>query len=137
MRATKNTESEPFLTEVEPVRSQLQGWRQTRKYRERIPESLWQAMAELARAFGVSRVCQALRIEYYALKARVQGGEPPRRSSDNQAAFIELPVPTHLGQSPCVVELEDRLGAKMTLPLAPGSGTEVLALVEAFWRRQP
>ena len=132
-----NTESDQFLTEVEPVRCQLQAWRQTRKHRDRIPESLWQAMAQLARAFGVSRVCQALRIGYYALQGRVQGGKPSGRSSDHQAAFVELPMPALLGQSPCVVELEDRLGAKMTLRLAPGSGNEVLALVEAFWRRQP
>ena len=59
-----NTDSDQFLTEVEPVRCQLQAWRQTRKHRDRIPESLWQAMAQLARAFGVSRVCQALRIEF-------------------------------------------------------------------------
>jgi hypothetical protein len=137
MTAKMKTESKPFLSGVGPVRRQLQAWRRTRKHRERIPENLWQAMAELARAFGVSRVARALRVEYYALKERVQGGEQSPRSKENHASFVELPMPAPTQQSDCLVELEDGLGAKMTLRLAPGSGTEVLSLVQAFWRRQP
>jgi hypothetical protein len=128
---------------VEPVRCQLEVWRQTRKRREHIPESLWQAMSELARGFGVGRVCRALGVGYHALKERVEDSGKPNRSGSDQVAFVELPMsipmpaPTPTRQSECLVELEDGLGAKMTLRLAPGSGTEVLALVQAFWRKQP
>ena len=132
-----NTRSEPFLSKVEPVRCQLQAWRRTRKQRERIPESLWQAMSELGRAFGVGRVAQALGVGYHALKERVKGPGELGRSSNNPAVFIELPMPAPTRQSECLVELEDGLGAKMTLRLAPGSGSEVVALVQAFWRREP
>ena len=143
MTANIDSKSEAFSSKVELVRCQLQGWRQTRKHREHIPESLWQAMSELARGFGVGRVCRALGVGYHALKERVQDSGKPNRSSNDQAAFVELPNPmrmptvTPTRPSECLVELEDGLGAKMTLRLAPGSGTEVLALVQAFWRKQP
>jgi len=131
------TKSKSFLSKVRPVRHELEAWRRTRKHRDRIPDSLWKAMTELARVFGVSRVSQAMGVEYYGLKERVQGSEPVGRSSDNQAAFVELPMPAQTPQNEYLVELEDRLGAKMTLRLAPGSSAEVLALAQAFWRRQP
>lgn len=118
------------------MRHELEAWRRTRKHRDRIPDSLWKAMTELARVFGVSRVSQVMGVEYYGLKERVQGSEPVGRSSANQA-FVELPMPAPTRQNECLVELEDRLGAKMTLRLAPGSSAEVLALAQAFWRRQP
>jgi hypothetical protein len=143
MTANIRSKSEAFLSKVEPVRCQLEGWRRTRKHREHIPESLWQAMSELARGYGVGRVCQALGVGYHALKERVQDSGKPNRSGNDQAAFVELPMPIPMPTSPpprqseCLVELEDGLGAKMTLRLAPGSGSEVVALVHAFWRRQP
>ena len=137
MTAKTNSETRSFLSKVEPVRRQLKAWRKTRKYRERIPESVWTASCELAHTFGVSRVSRAVPVSYYALKERVQGAKQPHRHSDNQAAFVELPMPAPTRQSECLVELEDRLGAKMTLRLAPGSSAEVLALAQAFWRRQP
>ena len=132
-----NTKSEPFLFKVEPVRCRLEAWRRTGKHRGRIPESLWEAMTELGRAFGVGRVAQALGVGYHALKERVKGPGGPGRSSNHSAVFMENPMPAPARQSECLVELEDGLGAKMTLRLAPGSGSEVVALVQAFWRRQP
>ena len=126
--------SKEFYTQIEPVQRQLEGWRRTRKNRERIPESLWSAMAKLAGSYGVSRVCQALRVEYPALKRRVHGVEVAR-PEDQVASFVELKVPAAVQASGCVVEVEDRSGAKMTLRLAQGSSADVLGFVQAFWRR--
>jgi hypothetical protein len=130
------TESTPFRSEVEPLRCQLEAWRQTRKQGEHIPETLWQAAAKLAGTFGVGRVSRALGVGYYALKERAQDCRPPSCSGNNPA-FIELPEPSPIPRIDYLVELEDGRGAKMTLRLAPGSGSEVLALAQAFWRRQP
>jgi hypothetical protein len=135
--AKMNTQSTPFRSEVEPLRCQFEAWRQTRKHGESIPESLWEAAAKLAVAFGVGRVSRALGVGYYALKERAQDGCQLSRSGHQPAAFIELPLPTPTARIDYLVELEDGRGAKMTLRLAPGSGSEVLALAQAFWRRQP
>jgi hypothetical protein len=132
-----NSESRPFSISVEPVRRQFDGWRQNRNRGERIPESLWQAAAELARAFGTGRVCRALGVGYHALKERAQSSRELGRFGKKSAAFIELPMPTPTPGSDYLVELEDGHGAKMTFRLAPGSGSEVLALAQAFWSRQP
>jgi hypothetical protein len=75
--------------------------------------------------------------KYYGLKERVHGSARPSRSNDHPCGFVELPLPAPRPQSECLVELEDRLGAKMTLRLAPGYGKEVLPLVQAFWRKLP
>lgn len=46
-------------------------WRRTRERGTRIPESLWQAAVELAARYGVSKTAQVLRVDYYALKKRL------------------------------------------------------------------
>ena len=132
-----NTQSTRFQSEVEPLRCQFEAWRQTRKHGEHIPQSLWEPAAKLAGAFGVGRVSRALGVGYYALKERAPDGCQPSRSDNQTAVFIELPLPTPIPQSDSVVELEDGRGAKMTLRLASGSASQVLALAQAFWRRQP
>ena len=132
-----STESKPFSSSVEPLRGQLDAWRQSRARGERIPESLWQAAAELARAFGVGRVARALGVGYHPLKEWAQAPREPGRSAEKAAAFIELPMAAPMHRSEWLVELEDGRGAKMTLRLGPGSGSDVLALAQAFWRRQP
>jgi hypothetical protein len=132
-----NTESTPFRSEVEPLRCQLEAWRQTRKSGEHIPESLWEPAAKLAGTFGVGRVARALGVGYYALKERAQDGCQLSRSGPQAAAFIELPVSAPPSRSEWLIELEDGRGAKMTLRLAQASGSEVLALAQAFWGRQP
>jgi hypothetical protein len=93
-------------------------------------------MAKLGRTYGISPVSAALRVEYYALKERVQGSsQAVCHSPDVPPTFIELkPLPTSQ-PAVCQVELEDRSGSKMTLRLDPGSGFDALALVQAFWRR--
>src|SRR4051812_45333491 len=101
-----NTESRSFETEVEPLRCQLEAWRETRKQGEHIPESLWEAAAQLAGGFGVGRVSRALGVGYYALKERAQDGCRPSRSEHQRAAFIELPMTPPMAQSDYVVELE-------------------------------
>jgi hypothetical protein len=135
--AKMNNQSTPFRSEVEPLRCQLEAWRQTRKQGEHIPESLWETAAKLAGAFGVGRVARALGVGYHALKERAQAGGQPNRSGGQATTFLELPLPTARLASDYLVELEDGRGAKMTLRLAPGSAREVLALAQAFWRRQP
>src|SRR5438105_1504464 len=127
------TQSTLFLSKVEPLRCQLDAWRQNRKEGEHIPENLWDAAIELAADFGVGRISRALGVGYHALKERAQASRDRSGFGNKPAAFIELPVPAPTARIDYLVELEDGRGAKMTLRLAPGSGSEVLALAQAFW----
>jgi hypothetical protein len=136
MTAEMKTKCRPFLSNLEPVRSEVEAWRRSRKKGERIPEQLWQAMGELARAFGVGRVSRVLGVGYHALKERARGPAHAAESRNNSAVFVELPMPGAVPRSDCVVELEDGRGAKMTLRLGSDSGTQMLSIVQAFWGRE-
>jgi len=123
-----------FQSQIEPVRQQLEAWRRTRKHRDPIPPPIWQAMGRLSRVHGISPVSEALRVNYYDLKRRMN--PLPKVSSNHGSkppAFVELNVSPATGVG-CVVEVEDR-GARMTLRLPAGSEADPVGLLQAFWRR--
>lgn len=126
-----------FSSDIEPVRHQLQEWRRTRKYKTApIPEALWIALARLARIYGVNRVSRELRIEYSSLKNRAEAGPLAQAmATGRHDHFVEVSMGPPPPSAGCIVELEDRRGSKMTLRLAATNGTDVLTMVEAFWRR--
>jgi hypothetical protein len=127
-----------FLSKIEPVRQRLQAWRRARKHlHEPIPQSLWKAMAQLARTYGVSRISHALRVEYYPLKQRAQSAEGAPEANRQECPFVQLEVPAPTSPSGCIVELENGSGTRMTLRLAPGAEAHLLALVQALWRKEP
>ena len=127
---SNKTKSKQFLSDIEPVRRQLEEWRRTRKHqRAAIPQAVWDGMTPVARLHGVNRVCRALRIDYYALKRRVQGTGPAA------AAFVEVISPIGSAATGDIVEVEDRRGRKMTLRLSSANRADTLALIQSFWRR--
>jgi len=58
---------------LEGLRRRFERWRRTRKVRARIPEPLWASAVKLAGRYGIHRTAKALRVDYYALKKRVEG----------------------------------------------------------------
>jgi hypothetical protein len=133
---TANTKHKAaFEREIKPVRQAMLRWRQIRKPRQPIPNELWRSMSELARDYGVSRVCGALKVNYGALKNRVQGASSAASAKPGQA-FVELGAPVLPAAPGCVVDLEDGSGARMTLRLSQANAAEALALIESFWRRE-
>ena len=67
---TRKTRDLP--TELERIRRRFDRWRRTRKGRSRIPEPLWASAVKAAGQYGVNKTAQALRLDYYALKKRVE-----------------------------------------------------------------
>ena len=57
---------------LENLRQRFERWRRTRKVRSRIPEPLWAAAVKSAAKYGIHRTAKALRVDYYALKKRVE-----------------------------------------------------------------
>jgi hypothetical protein len=131
---------EELAAKIEPLRQEVQSWRASRKQQEPMPEPLWEKATELARAYGVSPVQRALRIDYRGLEFRALGIRKPaaKASSPKPArpAFVELPVgslspPRRTEQT---IELEDGTGRKMTLKVCGTNLSEVITLAQAFWR---
>lgn len=112
-------------------------WRRTRPARSPIPEPLWALAVAHARAAGVHATARRLRLNYHALKQRVEaagGAGTPRAST--APAFIEV-VAGGLGPAgaaECVIDLADARGATMRIALKSATLPELAALSQSLWR---
>jgi hypothetical protein len=93
-------------------------------------------MVPLARVHGVSPVAQALRINYTALKNHLVADKDfhPGVSAPAPVGFVEVPMASWPRAPQWTIELEDGLGAKLTLRSAQGGSPEALALAQELWR---
>jgi hypothetical protein len=106
-------------------------WRRTRNRGTRIPDALWKLAARLAAAHGLARTASVLKLDYYALKKRVDSRNAETRPL--AAAFIELTAPSVGQTAECVIELEDGVGARMRVQLKGYDAPDLRALSRSFW----
>lgn len=142
---------------LEGTRRRFERWRRTRKRRSHIPQPLWASAVKAAGKYGLHRAAQALRLDYYALKKRVEKeaaaarADPPgaanasggasegetasRRVSKGEAVatFLELAPPVSGGSRECILELEDPGGAKMRVHVKGAEAPDLTALSRSFW----
>lgn len=115
---------------MEHLKIRFAQWRAQKRGRgERIPEHLWAAAVEAARGHGVHAVSRALRLEYAALRRRVEDTAGP---GEDVAAFVEL---AHGGAGAgvgCVVELEKGNGTRMRICVRDGTSVDWSRMKEAF-----
>jgi hypothetical protein len=134
---------------LEGLRRRFEEWRRTRKVRARIPDPLWAAAVKLAGRCGIHRTAKALRVDYYALKKRVEqkaavagtehqaaatASNVPTRAAG--AAFLELPAAAWAGGGECTLELEDAGGAKLRVHLKGFEAPDLAALSRSFWQSE-
>jgi hypothetical protein len=135
------------------VRRRFEAWRATHERRSRIPAPLWRSAVKMAGLYGLHRTATALRLDYYALKKRLEQETPvsdgaaaiPAAGSKREAVtpFLELVPPLSAAASECFMELENAAGAKMRVHLkgvaSPGTLRRmvVAALSRSFGNRQP
>jgi hypothetical protein len=123
-------------TDLKELQRQLLSWRKSQFQRTRLPEEIWNSAAELARTQGVSYVARALRLDYYRLKRQVAQGPEKSSPITPPPTFVELQLtPGERDGVACRIELTDVGGAKMSVHF-PGDSTTIVALAEAFWRRE-
>jgi hypothetical protein len=125
------------------LRRRFEEWRRTRKVRSRIPEPLWAAAVKVAKKHGLHRTAKALRVNYYALKERVEGGvDAGNASREDATTFLELaaasPMPLIRADScECTLELENIDGAKMRVRLSGVAMPDLVALSRSFYQGEP
>ena len=122
-------------TQLSRVCQQFEHWRRTRPRRSPIPSSLWALAVAHARAVGVHATARRLRLDYYALKQRVDAAAAGAPRARARAAFIEV-VPAGLppaGLSECVIDLADARGT-MRITLKSPALPDLVALSQGFWR---
>jgi len=143
--STKRTHD--FPARLENLRQRFERWRRTRMVRSRIPEPLWAAAVKLAAKYGIHRTAKALRVDYYALKKRVEQKaaiagtqqEPAGIASKAaaEATFLELPAAAWAGCGECTLDLEDAGGAKLRVHLKGFEAPDLAALSRSFWQSEP
>ena len=126
MRKRKHSEVPASLSRLE---QRFAAWRKKRVAGQRIPQSLWKSAAEAATQHGVSRTASLLKLDYHALKKRVEDAS----SSSTASAFVELPSMPLTMISECVIEWEDVTGARMRVQLKGQDVPDLLALSRTFW----
>jgi len=137
--STKRTRDVP--ARLEGLRGRFERWRRTRETRSRIPEALWASAVKAADTYGIHRTARALRVDYYALKKRVEGTAAVTASNTPAgvapATFVELSAPAWPGSGECVLELEDAGGAKLRVHLKGFEAPDLAALSRSFWQSEP
>jgi len=133
---------------LERTRIRFDRWRRTCQDKSRIPDALWALAVKVAGQCGLSRTARELRLDYYALKKRLESTTGPwnRRTSrpvsgratasaNRRAAvatFVELPSSLSVSRE-CILELESPDGAKMRIHLKGTEPPDLTALSRSFW----
>jgi hypothetical protein len=125
-------ESTPIPEPIAQLQRQLEQFRSAQPGRTKLPESLWQAAAELARQHGVYPVAHPLRLDYTRLKKLLGGSPIPRRKS-TKPAFVELVAPARAQLEEWVIEFESSDGSKMRIQWKATTPPDWTTLLQA-WR---
>lgn len=128
---TQSTTEADVPAAMRKVYRRLQRWRSERKGRERIPEALWAAAGELARAHGVNQVSRALHLEFKHLK-RVAESVAQNDVKQGKPSFVELIAPHTSAGRECILELEGPRG-KLRIELKDTATAEVADISRSLW----
>ena len=119
---------------IEDVQQRFEHWRKSRNHRTPIPESLWKGAVGLCTDHSIYRISRSLRLDYNALKKRVCYSHPERLpESVTSSAFVELDLKASLPEAECLVEMEDKDGAKRKMHIKGRLCLNPLELMKAFW----
>ncbi len=132
--AVRTDRSHPFCA----LAQRLTVWRATRQRGQRIPDELWKAAVDLARAHGLSPTSTALKLNYYDLQGRLDPAKRARPHRVNAPTFVALPAlpPSSAVGQPGTLELVRPSGGRLTLRLPNASAKELLPLVGLILRQK-
>jgi hypothetical protein len=125
-------ERKPVAEPIVQVQRELEEYRRMQPRRAKLPESIWEAAAALAREHGVYAVAQALRLDYMGLKKRL-GQVANRRPGKSKPVFVELIAPPSAAGEECLIEFESTRGGKMSIHWPVRVAPDWTALLRA-WR---
>jgi hypothetical protein len=144
---TRTTRNLPV--QLKKTLARFENWRRSRQGRSRIPEALWASAVRAAGQCGLHQTVRALRLDYYALRKRVEAaglsGRQALRSVPDRlasakaravAGFVELAPPSAAGFPECILEMESPAGAKMRIHLKGAQVPDGAALSQGFWSTQ-
>ena len=120
---------------ITELQAQLAEFRSTHRARTRLPQSLWQSAADLARRHGLYIVARSLKLDYSTLKKHVSGPDSPTRVRNSaRPKFVELVGATRQSMDEYVIEFESARGRKLRIHCKSNTPPDWPALLGA-WRR--
>ena len=127
---------------MEEVRQRVSDWRSTRPKLEPMPGELWGAAVSLAREHGLYRVARAVRVDYGALKDRLEQSDATAAPADDPSssgafAVMTLPLPTPPASPQAIAEVEllEADGSRLSIRLPCAVDLDVASVVSAFRTR--
>ena len=124
-------ETRPVAEPMVQLQRELEEYRRSRPRRAKLPESIWEAAAALAREHGVYAVAQALQLDYMGLKKRL-GEVADRRPGKSKPVFVELIAPPPAKCEECLIEFESTRGDKMRIHWPVRTAPDWSALLRRF-----
>lgn len=121
---------------ISALADRLTHWRSVRSPGRRIPEDLWKAATDLARAHGIAPVSAALKLNYYDIQHRLGMPRRPRKPRVKRPGFVELPplVSPSPARETSTLEILRSCGSRLILRLPHPKSRDLLPLVQAFLR---
>lgn len=101
---------------IAELQAQLAEFRSTHPPRTRLPGSLWQSAAALARCHGLYVVARSLKLDYSTLKKHLSGSAESRGTRKKaEPKFIELIGATPPSVDEYLIEFESARGRKLRI----------------------
>lgn len=116
---------------IEDICEKFERWRLSRiNPRERIPASLWQSAAILAKDHSISTVAKALRLNGQDLKKQVaKYCGKHQAKTEAPSGFIELTCEAPVSPAECIIELADQKGEKMRITIRGNQNLDIFGLI--------
>lgn len=125
----------PLPEPINQLQTQLQQFRSTHALRTKLPATIWQSAAELARCHGLYVVARSLKLDYCTLKKHVNGcpESVARRRQKGQPKFLELIGATQQSVDEYLIEFESARGRKLRIHCKTNTPPDWPVLLRA-WR---
>jgi len=125
MKPEKNSESQEKMLAASVLFNQ---WRSTRKKRDRIPEGLWEAAADLSPSYSTCQISKALRLDFKELKRRIRD----RSSTKAPSGFVELKVERLFSTGQLVMEVRSPDGFELKIRTEAALPPQCMQLLSCF-----
>ena len=124
-------------SELEELYQRIARWRAEHGGRGvRWPADMWSAVIAAARVEGVGPVAKRFGLGRERLSARLARAKAASSAEHaTPSAFVEVDARQVCPRSRTTIRLEAGDGSKEELELGDGSALDLVALVQAFWRR--
>ena len=119
---------------ITELQGQLVQFRSTHPPRTKLPQSLWQSAAELARCHGLYVVARSLKLDYGTLKKHVTGSAECGRQKKAPPKFVELIGATRHHVDEYLIEFESARGRNLRIHCKTNTPPDWPALLGA-WRK--